>query len=775
MSYPRVGPKFTVSKINYSYNWYYDSSANGWKWRRVRQNSQILDHGLVNNKSLLIKTQLGWGAYDLIVEDINGSKTVYEFYIGWGSDGKTSAQPEKLEIFMEEPTKDHMSIRFEAPFSGIASINFVDDDVFWSKDYNVSKGSNELNIEKPNNKEPGFHILAALKRPITSGSEPLPQIALGAFWVESLNDNREIQVSIETSKKRITSMDPISIKIIANRKNASAIVFVVDEGIHDLTNFNNPDPLKHFYTERELPIGILSNYGQLIKQDKTLKTLQVGGDYVSAPGISKSDFFKTIAYSSKVINLINGEATVTIPSTDFEGKIRIVALVADSKGLGFNESFITIEDQVSLDISLPRFVAVNDQVLAKLGVRINEKVGNLIISKTIEANTNGIELLLNKGQSFKSDIVLNPTRVGRIPVSIQAKYNNGNIIRNFEIVSRSPTYPHTELVGLNLKTADSTDNGITLIPPLKSINFDIQNQKDLDISFSLSDSPGVNITQVLSSLDRYPYGCIEQTSSTTRGLIFREKIKNKTDKSQIFKINIGLDKIIAKQKSNGDFGYWNKFDRTYEQYQPYAVETLILGYEFADNKQSVLRAIELGLQHLSSHNFEQVENELYSLGILRKSGFEVTSRIRYVIDQKVIKFYENQNKYKPSAHEGYLGKAALGYWLADLINDESRLTQLHKVLTKNISNQRQHKKEKSEINWGNINTFSILHDNAIVPRNATFLAEVSDPNKTELILELINSTRMYMMGLKYTGQLLIMQIWLIFCLIKQIQQRTWMY
>ena len=45
--------------------------------------------------------------------------------------------------------------------------------------------------------------------------------------------------------------------------------------------------------------------------------------------------------------------------------VRAVALVTSDKGLGMATSEITIQDPVSIDISLPRFVAPGDNIAGK--------------------------------------------------------------------------------------------------------------------------------------------------------------------------------------------------------------------------------------------------------------------------------------------------------------------------------------------------------------------------------------------------------------------------
>ena len=169
------------------------------------------------------------------------------------------------------------------------------------------------------------------------------------------------------------------------------------------------------------------------------------------------------------------------------------------------------------------------------------------------------------------------------------------------------------------------------MPSLCSDEIDL-NAADTEIEVSIAPSIGINLKQAVSSLNRYPYGCIEQTSSGLRGLIAYAEI-NGTTNDTLAKINVGINGILRKQKNNGAFGYWSKYSPTYEEYQPYAIETLQMALPFAENKNEVVQSIADGLEALYRMDLSDPSIRLYSYGILANSGYEVTSRVRYQIDR----------------------------------------------------------------------------------------------------------------------------------------------
>ena len=141
----------------------------------------------------------------------------------------------------------------------------------------VTRADVEIPLDVRLMPEPGFHVLATLIRPIEAGTEHLPQIALGSTWVPSLGAERDIGLRV-SAPEVVRSTETIAVSVQANVHSGSLVLFLVDEGIHALTGFRNEDPTGFFYGERELSIGIASNYGRLIRQDAALPTYRAGGD-----------------------------------------------------------------------------------------------------------------------------------------------------------------------------------------------------------------------------------------------------------------------------------------------------------------------------------------------------------------------------------------------------------------------------------------------------------------------------------------------------------------
>lgn len=745
------GSKYSVKRLFYEYNWYYDD---GWRWRRVKVSDEVVENGEINQKQFSLTTPLEWGQYELQVSNSEQFTTEVEFHVGWGANANPSTEPEELSIVY---TGENI-LRFESPFAGLLNIIIASENIDSEKTLRVEKGKVSVPFDIRSMKEPGVHILASLTRAVSEGSEHLPQIAIGKTWVPHLNQSREISLDLKSSKS-FESSNEVEVVFQSSQTDGSALLFMVDEGIHLVTGYKNQNLRNHYLSERELTLGFLTNFGSIIQQDKSLKTfLMGGGDEISDPGsnVDKSKFFKTIARSSGIIPIEDGTIRYTFPEPGMEGKFRVVAFAVSSDGFGMTTEHLQVQDPVSLDISLPRFLAPDDTVLGKLQVRSNDFSGEVKINVSVDDTSITKKIELQDGETLVDEIKMQVSRIGTIPVTVEMEFGNKKVRRSYEIVSRSGMMPSTELLSFYTSKTNWLGRSTTNVPGIISDSIDLSSNST-SVQVSISPNLGINLQQAVQALNRYPYGCIEQTSSGVRGNLAYVKI-NGISQDLREKINSGIDKIINKQKSNGSFGYWDRFSSVYEEYQPYALETLQLALPYAQDPEKVSKSIEQGLNYLFHHSFDDPETRLYSYGILAKSGYEVTSRARYHLDQ-IIKTQDSIKKvdFTNKNSGDNLDRLALSYWVASLLNDDLRMQSIDTLLSKfserpttmRISHQ------ASEV-WGNLeNSTQLVYRNwtTVAPSFGRLLAQINEQHLTEEIKNIVNDTQSYLSTKRYRSTL----------------------
>ena len=77
---------------------------------------------------------------------------------------------------------------------------------------------------------------------------------MGRTWVENVSSERKVAVKLSTPEK-IKSMDDIQLNLSISQNDGSAIIFLVDEGIHAINDYENLDLLDHYLSERSYPLA----------------------------------------------------------------------------------------------------------------------------------------------------------------------------------------------------------------------------------------------------------------------------------------------------------------------------------------------------------------------------------------------------------------------------------------------------------------------------------------------------------------------------------------
>ena len=669
------GVNYVINKVYNRYSWSY---SDGWRWKRVRVGEEVAASGNVVNDVLEIKQPLSWGRHEIILTNQEGFKTTHEFYVGWGSDAKPTSEPEHLEL-----TYSNGFLRGNAVFSGNLTIMIAGADITSTQSISIEKGEFEVPVEVNDLTDPGTHILTSLTRPITLGSEHLPQIALGKVWVPAMSENRQMDLDISAVEQTDSNSD-ITVSLASKTQSGSAILYLVDEGIHALTNFENKNLENHYLSERELNYGITTNFGELIKQDLALSTINVGGgdDMLSQATLTeKSDFFKTVTYASPIIKIENGKAEYTFPKTiEWEGKLRIVALAVDKSAFGFARSNVTVQDPVSIDVSLPRFVTPSDKLVGQMNVRWNSYSGPVTIFTRIGDEQRRMKLEEPIKGFQQIELPLSAKITGDVPVQVELVAGDKTYTRSYNLISRQPSYPITEMQAVKLEKRNWLGLGSVIVQPYNARLVDLS-AVGSEVSANLSTSYGINLNQVTQELNRYPYGCVEQVSSKARGLLAYTAARGLNSSTED-KLQSAIDRLLDKQRNSGAFGYWSRNSYIYEVYQPYAIDTLQLLLPHAENKVRVNDAINRGLEYLYRSRFDDQEAELYAYGLLAKSGYEVTSRARYAIDNRLKEIASEINKRPANALyvPKLLNDLTLAYWVAALLNDTNRTTKLAELM-----------------------------------------------------------------------------------------------
>jgi hypothetical protein len=180
------------------------------------------------------------------------------------------------------------------------------------------------------------------------------------------------------------------------------------------------------------------------------------------------------------------------------------------------------------------------------------------------------------------------------------------------------------------------------------------------------------ILQYIQDLKNYQYGCVEQTASKLKALIYEEQINKKLQRkinvqSQIIKC---VNKLQDMQNSNGSFGWWRKGYADLRM-TTYALEALSLANKYGYSSTATADASSYLLKELRS---TKGAHTLYTIYTLQKNGFMDVSGLNLKgIQEETINTTDKIYLYKIKQLQGEPIDNALWYSLLIELENNSRI------------------------------------------------------------------------------------------------------
>ncbi|HEY4125027.1 MAG TPA: alpha-2-macroglobulin family protein, partial [Rhizomicrobium sp.] len=569
-----------------NYQWYQD--GNEWKYQAITRDRLIAGGTFAIGVAAPAKLaqSMPWGSYRLIITDPkSGASASYRFYSGWAANA-SGDRPDRIPVAADKPAYAvgeiaHISIKPNS--DGRALVVVAGDRIFASQLIRAPKTGATIDIPVSADWGAGAYVMVTHYRALNDATGREPVRAIGVAWLGVDNAQRTLAVNIGGPKKvlprqRITL--PVSIKG-ADRGEATYLTLAaVDEGILQLTEFKSPDPVSYYFGKRRLGVGMRDDYGRLIKAEKgAIGSLREGGDSFGGRSLATVPT-RTVALFSGLVKVdADGNANVPIDIPDFNGELRLMAVAFTDKKLGQADRPLTVRDPVVADLVLPRFLAPGDHIQAGLNLdNVEGKPGTY----SIAVKTSGPLGVEGSGQ-FTRD--LKPGQRVLVPVALQG---NGAGIASISLTLSGPglKLSHAWPIEVRSPQLDIVNEDVAGLPAGKSYTANkslvanvIASTANVALAVSAA-APGYsNVPGQLRWLDKYPYGCIEQTTSGAMPLLYFNDVAKlaglPTDEALHDRIQNAIDRVLDMQNYGGDFGMWGPGSSTDPWVSAYALDFVV--------------------------------------------------------------------------------------------------------------------------------------------------------------------------------------------------------
>ena len=591
--HPGTGLKVTLVRERRDYHWTHGDS--GWSFDFTRRYENVQTRNLdVGNGAARVDVPVEWGDYRLDVYDPATKLTTrYPFHAGWGWDDENrglDARPDKVKLALDKTAYragDTLKLTLTPPHAGKGVVMVESDHLLFVQSIDVKAGSV---VQIPVTAEWERHdvyVTALVFRGGSAKSKITPARAVGEAFVPMDRRDRRVAVGLAV-KPQVRPQQPLQVTLSAPQlagKQAWATVSAVDVGILNITHFPVPDAVAHFFAQRRLGVDAYDIYGRVIESyDGGTAKLRFGGDMALAalPQARRPTArVQTVDLFSGPVQLdAKGIARIALPVPDFNGTLRVSALVYSDTRYGNRDAEVVVRAPIVAEAGMPRVMAPGDRGMVTLDVsNYTGKPGNFSVQVNGigPAAVTGGSRSLALGKEAKSTLSFPLAALedyGVAQVRVRVAGNGYTSDRQYDLPVR-PAWPsvlRSRSMMLAAGSAASMDAGLAegLMPG------------SVRARMLVSALPPIPFGASLKGALDYPYGCAEQTTSKGFAALLLD-----ADTGQRFGVT-GLDagkrrvrmegafgRLASMQVANGHFSMWGDDGHVDPLLTPYIVEFLL--------------------------------------------------------------------------------------------------------------------------------------------------------------------------------------------------------
>ncbi|CAM3338723.1 alpha-2-macroglobulin family protein [Helicobacter labetoulli] len=582
---------YRIYQNSYSWWWDYDSYNEFLRSFKQDKNTKLIKQGKLTSAlepTLLRFTPHQNGELFIEVEDeSNHQKSAVILYAS--ESGEPTDAPKLTQLQIKSDKQNYLSnekakISFESAKDSKALISIVRGNTILQKFWlDTQEGQTSFELPLKESFAPNVYVAITLLQNYATLDNDRSQRLYGVLPIMVENAESKLSLDIQAPDS-IRPNTEFKVKLSNAQKQKSAYTLaIVDEGLLNLTDFVSPNPWAYFYQKMAFMLSVFDNYDLIISRDigTMHQILKVGGDeFVGAShrkDLNQAQRFKPVVFYSKpVMSDESGNAEFSYIMPAYMGSVRIMAVGVNEKAYGSKSQNMKIIAPVVMLPTLPRSLKIGDSFeLAIEVLPIQENVGKTTLKLKsgdkikLEKNNITLEFKDKKSQIVKINAKVSEESIGQDFIEISLA--NGDF--KMSDVTHIDILPNNPYTTISQKHTLSSKQKLSLENPKNYI-------KDSESSYILvSQKPIMSIDHRLSWLIRYPYGCIEQTTSSVMPQLFLGVLGEADfiDKPSIVKnINAGIARISTFQTSDGGFAYWQGESKSDSWGSAYAGHFLLL-------------------------------------------------------------------------------------------------------------------------------------------------------------------------------------------------------
>ncbi len=481
--------------------------------------------------------------------------------VGRGNVTRSLEKNAELEVKLnrtEYSTGDDIAISITAPYAGSGLITIERDKVYAHQWFQATSTSSVQHIRVPEGFEGSGYINVSFVRALDSKEIFVSPLSYGVVPFTANREKRHLKIEIDTADKARPG-EPLHIRYKTDRPS-QIVLFAVDQGILQVTDYKTPDPLGFFFRKCALAVQTAQIVDQIIPEFSLLRSVSAfgGGGDIQRLNPFKRVTEKPVVFWSGILeaDATSREVVYNVPDF-FDGTLKIMAVTVSTAGTGSAERSALIRGPFVITPSVPVLAAPGDEFEA--GVTVANNVEGSGPDAEIELRAEASEHLsvvgstaqkmrISEGREQSATLRFRVNdRLGAAEIGLIATHKGTETRRRATLSVRPPVPFMTDV------RSGSFKSGTAEIPITRTMHSEFRNLIAAVSAVPLGLAHGLD-----AYLKSFPHGCSEQiTSGAFCRLLLADEADfglSRAEINQQMEFTYGV--LRRRQNDQGMFGYW---------------------------------------------------------------------------------------------------------------------------------------------------------------------------------------------------------------------------
>jgi uncharacterized protein YfaS (alpha-2-macroglobulin family) len=574
--------------------------------------------------------------------------------VGRGTVARSLEKNAELEVKLDRAeynTGDEIAISITAPYSGSGLITIERDKVYAHQWFQASTSSSVQHIRVPEGFEGSGYINVSFVRALDSREVFVSPLSSGVVPFTANKEKRRLNIDLQTAEKSKPGQ-PLHIRYKTDRPGR-IVIFAVDQGILQVTDYKTPDPLGFFFRKCALAVQTAQIVDQIIPEFSLLRNASAfgGGGDIQRLNPFRRVTEKPVVFWSGILDADTSAREVVYDVPDFfDGTLKIMAVTVSATGTGSADRSALIRGPFVVTPSVPVLAAPGDQFEA--GITVANNIEGSGADAEVELRAESSDHLsvvgaaaqkLRIGEGHEQSATLRfrvNDKLGAAEIRLVASYKGIETRRRATLSVRPPVPFMTDV------RSGSFSKGTTEIPITRNMHTEFRKLDAAVSAVPLGLAHGLDVF-----LKNFPHGCSEQiTSGAFCRLLLADEADfglNRAETNKQLEYTFGV--LRRRQNDQGMFGYWAP--ETGEHISFVSVYVMDFLGEAKDSHfvppPEMFASGLLDLQKMVAHeprNLEEARTLAYAIYVLTREGVITTNYIlnlRDYLDKHHAEMWQN--------------------------------------------------------------------------------------------------------------------------------------